>query len=150
MRHSNVTAAVVRTPQATPATPSNGHLPATRGSADGPAAQTICNAVVAAFKRTCGRGPTKVKAYMLEDAVAVVARGMLTTLERTLVKGGHEQLVSEARRALYDEVARECRASIEQATGQRVVGWQTQVDPSADRTLALVRLQPSPVADPHR
>jgi uncharacterized protein YbcI len=141
MRHRDITADVVRFPQATPAT---------AGSADGPAAQAICNAVVAAFKRTCGRGPTKVKAYMLEDAIAVVARGMLTTLEQTLVKGGHEQLVFEARRALYDDVARECRASIEQATGQRVVGWQTQVDPSADRTLALVRLQPSPVADPDR
>lgn len=87
---------------------------------------------------------------MLEGAVAVVAQGMLTTLERTLVKRGHEQLVSEARRALYDEVASECRAAIEQATRQRVAGWQTHVDPGADRTVALVRLEPSPIADPHR
>jgi uncharacterized protein YbcI len=123
--------------------------PTTLDSADGPAVVAICNAVVAAFKRSSGRGPTEVKAYMLEDSVAVVARGMLTTLERTLVRGGHEQLVTEARRVLDDEVARECRAAIEQATRQRVVGWQTQVDPSADRALALVLLEPFPAADPH-
>jgi uncharacterized protein YbcI len=110
----------------------------------------ICNAVVAAFKRSCGRGPTKVKAYMLEDGVAIVAQDTLTSLERTLLRGGHEQLVREARRVLDDEVAQECRTPIEEATGRRVVGWQTQLDPRADRALALVRLQPSPVADPHR
>jgi hypothetical protein len=32
-----------------------------------------------------------------------------------------------------------------------VVGWQSQVDPCADRAFALVRLQPhSPVADRQR
>lgn len=111
----------------------------------------ICNAVVGALKRVCGKGPTKVKAYSLDEHVAVVAQDMLTTLERTLVQSGHEQLVREARRVLADEVAKECRAAIEQATGRSVVGWQSQVDPCADRTFALVRLQPlSPVADPQR
>jgi uncharacterized protein YbcI len=118
-------------------------------SPDGPAASAICNAVVGAFKRTCGKGPTRVKAYGLDDHVAVVAQDLLTTLERTLVRTGSEQLVREARRVLADEVARECRAEIEQVTGQRVVGWQSQVDPCADRTVALVRLEPrSPAADP--
>jgi uncharacterized protein YbcI len=106
----------------------------------------ICDSVVGALKRVCGKGPTKVKAYSLDDHVAVVAEDMLTTLERTLVQSGHEQLVREARRVLADEVARECRAGIEQATGQSVVGWQSEVDPCADSAFALVRLQPlSPV-----
>jgi len=89
-----------------------------------------------------------VKAYGLDDHVAVVAQDILTTLERKLVQSGSEQLVQEARRALADEVAKECRAEIEQATGQRVVGWQSQVDPRADSAFALVRLQSlSPPAD---
>ena len=88
------------------------------------------------------------KAYGLDDHVAVVAQDILTTLERKLVQSGSEQLVQEARRALADEVAKECRAEIEQATGQRVVGWQSQVDPRADSAFALVRLQSlSPPAD---
>jgi uncharacterized protein YbcI len=149
-RFRNATSGVDVPEHATCATPSNGHRPTTLRSTDGAAASAVCNTVVAAFKRSCGKGPTKVKAYVLEDLVAVVAQDILTTLERTLVRGGHEQLVREALRALDDEVANECGAAIEQATGQRVAGWQTQIDPSADRALAVIQLEPSPVADLHR
>jgi uncharacterized protein YbcI len=89
-----------------------------------------------------------VKAYALDDHVAVLAQDILTQLERKLVQSGSEQLVQDARRALADEVAKECRAEIEQATGQRVVGWQSHVDPCAGSAFALVRLQPlSPAVD---
>ena len=113
-----------------------------RGTIDGPAAMTISNAITEALKQTCGKGPTKVKAYNTHGDVAVVAQDMLTTLERTLVQDGHEQLVSEARQVLIERVAKECRATIEQATGRRVAGWQTEVNPRADRALILVQLGP--------
>ena len=108
----------------------------------GPAALAICNAITGALKRSSGKGPTKVKAYSEHDHVAVIVQDMLTTLERTLVQDGHEQLVSEARQVLTGRVANECRATIEQATGQRVVGWQTEVNPSADCAFTLIQLQP--------
>jgi uncharacterized protein YbcI len=108
----------------------------------GPAAMAICNAITVALKQSCGKGPTKVKAYTMHDQVAVVVEDMLTTLERTLVQNGHEQLVSEARQVLVGRAAKECRATIEQATGRRVVGWQTEVNPSADSAFTLVQLQP--------
>jgi hypothetical protein len=60
----------------------------------------------------------------------------------TLVQDGHEQLVREARQVLTGRVANDCRATIEQATGRRVVGWQTEVNPSADRAFTLIQLQP--------
>ena len=88
---------------------------------------TICNAMTVALKQSCGKGPTKVKAYNTHDEVAVVVQDMLTTLEKTLVQEGHEQLVGEARQGLIQRAAKECRSTIEQATGQRVVGWQTEV-----------------------
>ena len=113
-----------------------------RRSTDGPAAMAICNAITGALKQSCGKGPTQVKAYSTHDHVAVVVQDMLTTLERTLVQDGHEQLVSEARQVLIDRVAKECRATIEQATGRRVVGWQTEVNPSGDRAYTMVQLQP--------
>jgi uncharacterized protein YbcI len=127
---------------ASTARPGNGNAGPVRGTIDGPAAMTICNAITEALKQSCGKGPTKVKAYNTHDDVAVVVKDMLTTLERTLVQDGHEQLVSEARQGLIERVAEECRATIEQATGRRVVGWQTEVDPSADRAITLVQLQP--------
>jgi uncharacterized protein YbcI len=113
-----------------------------RGAIDGPAAMTISNAITEALKQSCGKGPTKMKAYNTHDDVAVDLQDMLTTLEITLVQDGHEQLVSDARQVLIGRVAKECRATIEQATGRRVVGWQTEVNPSADRALMLVQLQP--------
>jgi uncharacterized protein YbcI len=109
---------------------------------EGAAATAICNAVVGALKQSCGKGPTKAKAYPLGDHVAVVVGDTLTTLERTLVRKGHENLVREARQVLVDEVAEACRAPIEEATGKRVVGWLCEVDPNADRTFALIRLEP--------
>jgi uncharacterized protein YbcI len=149
--HPNATGGVPAADAPASATRTNGQSRPPAGSTDGAAAVAICNAVVGALKRVCGKGPTKVKAYSLDEHVAVVAQDMLTTLERTLVQSGHEQLVREARRVLADEVAKECRAAIEQATGQSVVGWQSQVDPRADRAFALVRLQPlPPVAAPQR
>ena len=102
----------------------------------------ICNAVVGALKRSCGKGPTKVKAYPLDDQVAVVVENTLTPLEQTLIRKGYEGLVYEARRVLADEVAEACRTPIEDATGRRVIGWLSQVDPNADRAVALVRLEP--------
>jgi uncharacterized protein YbcI len=151
IQHRNAVAGVSASEDPASAMPSNRQSRPPRGSTDGAAATAICNAVVGALKRVCGKGPTKVKAYSLDEHVAVVAQDMLTTLERTLVQSGHEQLVREARRVLADEVAKECRAAIEQATGQSVVGWQSQIDPRADRAFALVRLQPpSPVADPQQ
>jgi uncharacterized protein YbcI len=120
----------------------NGQRRPPRGAGDGAAAMAICNAVTGALKQSCGKGPTKVKAYTLHDHVVVVVQDMLTTLEKTLVQSGHEQLVREARHALAAQVAKESRATIEQATGRRVIGWQTEVNPSPDRAFALVRLQP--------
>src|SRR3954468_717878 len=97
-----------------------------RDTIDGPAAMTISNAITGALKQSCGKGPTKVKAYNTHDDLAIVVQDMLTTLERTLVHDGHEQLVREARRVLIERVPRECRSTIEQATGRLVVGWQTE------------------------
>lgn len=150
IQHPNAIAGVSASDDPASAMRSKGQSRPPRGT-DGEAAKAICNSVVGALKRVCGKGPTKVKAYRLDEHVAVVAQDMLTTLERMLVQSGHEQLVREARRVLADEVARECRAAIEQATGQSVVGWQSEVDPCADCAFALVRLQPlSPVPDPRR
>ena len=118
------------------------HPTAGVATTDGPAAMAICNAITGALKRSSGKGPTKVKAYSTHDHVAVVVQDMLTTLERTLVQDGHEQLVREARQVLTGRVAKQCRTTIEQATGRRVVGWQTEVNPSADRAITLVQLQP--------
>jgi uncharacterized protein YbcI len=142
VQDGNATAGAATAAAAESARLSDGHRRQQRDASEGTAAMAICNAMVGALKRLCGKGPTKVKAYGRDDHVAVVTRDTLTTLERTLVRSGHEQLVREARTVLTDEVVKECRETIEQATGRRIVGWESQVNPSADRAIALVWLQP--------
>jgi uncharacterized protein YbcI len=142
IHHRNATASGETPDGAASPTAGNRQRRPPRGAGDGAAAMAICNAVTGALKQSCGKGATKVKAYTLHDHVAVVVQDMLTTLEKTLVQNGHEQLVRDARHALAAQVADEVRATIEQATGRRVIGWQTEVYPSADRAFTLVTLQP--------
>jgi uncharacterized protein YbcI len=138
----NTTAGVATADGAASATATKRQCRPRQGTTGGPVAMAICNAITGALKQSCGKGPTKVKAYTMHDQVAVVVEDMLTTLERTLVQNGHEQLVSEARQVLVGRAAKECRATIEQATGRRVVGWQTEVNPTAGSAFTLVQLQP--------
>ena len=101
---------------------------------------TICNAITAALKQSCGR---EVKAYNMHDDATVVVQDMLTTLERTLVDDGPEQLVSEARHMLIGRLSEECRANIEQATGAacgQMADRRSTRAPTA--RLMLVKLQP--------
>jgi uncharacterized protein YbcI len=143
IQHPNAAATLPAAEDRASAMRSNGPPRPPRGSIDGAAATAVCNAMVAALKRVCGKGPTKVKAYGLDEHIAVVAQDMLTPLERTLVQSGNEHLVREARHVLADEVSEQCRAAIEHATGHSVVGWQSQIDPSADTGFTLVRLHPA-------
>lgn len=121
-------------------------LPQTPGLsrlADGPTAMAICNALVAALKRRCGKGPTKLKSYGLDqDLVVIVGTDALTAVEKSLVEAGRGDLVQEARRALADEVTDDCRAAIEEATARRMAGLLIQVDPTSDRLFAVLRLEP--------
>jgi uncharacterized protein YbcI len=110
---------------------------------DGRTTTAICNALVGALKRVCGKGPTRVKAYAVEDdVVLVVANDALTPVERTLVEGGHAHLVEEARRALAEEVSNDCRATIEVEAGRRVASMLIQVDPPSDSLFATLRFEP--------
>ena len=110
---------------------------------EGPVAAAICNALVTALKRKCGKGPTRMKAYTLEDdIVLLVGSETLTAVEKTLVEGGNARLVQEARRALAEEIAEDCRPAIEVAAGRPVASLLTQVDPLSDSLFAFLRLEP--------
>jgi Na+-translocating membrane potential-generating system (MpsC) len=47
------------------------------------------------FAECYGRGPTKAKTYMVDDYVFTVLENILTTVERTLVNNGREDLVRQ-------------------------------------------------------
>jgi uncharacterized protein YbcI len=87
----------------------------------------VSNAVVGIFREYYGRGPTKAKAYLNDDYLVVVTEDILTTVERTLVDHGHEDLVRRVRLTFQEAVADRFRGAVEQVLGRRVLSYHSQV-----------------------
>lgn len=87
----------------------------------------VSNAMVSAMKKYYGKGPTRVKSYMVDDYLFVAMRDPLTVVEHTLLRAGRHDLVREYRQAFQNEMAGEFSAQIEELTGRRVLTYQSQI-----------------------
>ena len=112
---------------------------------DGQLAATISNVVVQALTRTTGRGPTKAKTTLGENAVFVVLQDTLTVGEQTLTDSGEGQAVLDLRRRwqriMEDDVSRE----IEEVTGRRVIGFMSDNHIDPDLAVEVFVLEPRPL-----
>ncbi len=98
---------------------------------DGELALAISNAVVGELSATTGRGPTKARTTLGDNAVFVVLQDTLTRGERNLVDAGESDAVLGLRR-LWQKVMREsCSRRIAELTGRKVVGFMSDnhIDP---------------------
>ena len=93
----------------------------------GQARADISNAVVAILSECYGRGPTKAKTYIVDEYVLTVTEDILTTVERTLVKRGEEELVRTMRLRFQEAVANRFTGAVEAATGRRVIAYHSQI-----------------------
>ncbi len=91
----------------------------------------ISDGMVALLKEFYGRGPTRAKSYYENDLVVCVLRGGFSQVEQTLLEGGRGTAVIQQRMAFQDLMRDRFEAVIEQATGQRVIGFMSgnQQDP---------------------
>jgi uncharacterized protein YbcI len=87
----------------------------------------VSNAVVAIFSESYGRGPTKAKSYAFDNYVVTVIEDILTTVERTLVDAGEEELVRRVRLTFQAAVADRIMSAVSEALGRRVVTYHSQV-----------------------
>jgi uncharacterized protein YbcI len=87
----------------------------------------VSNAVVGIFRDCYGRGPTKAKTYMVDDYVFTVLEDILTTVERTLVDKGHEDLVRSVRLTFQEAIAERFKAAVAEAIGRNVLAFHSQV-----------------------
>ena len=87
----------------------------------------ISNAIVRIFTDCYGRGPTKAKTYMFDNYVVCVLEDILTTVERTLVKHGHEELVRQVRLTFQEATADRFTGAVSDILGRRVVTYHSQV-----------------------
>jgi len=104
--------------------------------ADGPMLMEVANAVVTACKTHAGKGPERARAHLRPNALYVVLQDWTTVAERTLLAGGRQDLVSESRCHLHDQVADAARSTVEDATGRTVIASRSHID--FNRNTAIV------------
>jgi uncharacterized protein YbcI len=95
--------------------------------ASGERLAAISNAVVAIFSECYGRGPTKAKSYVFDNYVLCVLEDILTTVERTLVERGHEDLVRTVRLTFQEAVSDRFTDAASEIMGRKVISYHSQV-----------------------
>jgi uncharacterized protein YbcI len=95
--------------------------------ASGERLAAISNAVVRIFSECYGRGPTKAKSYLFDNYVVCVLEDILTTVERTLVEKGEEELVRKVRLTFQEAVADRFTEAVSEITGRKVIAYHSQV-----------------------
>jgi uncharacterized protein YbcI len=102
----------------------------------------ITNGIVQLFSRYYGRGPTRAKSYLLDDAyVVTVLRDTLTTVERTLAESGHGDQVRSVRLTFQETMSDEFKSVVERILGRRVAAYHSQLLIDADLGFELFVLE---------
>jgi uncharacterized protein YbcI len=119
-----------------------------RGSKDhGDVLTAISDGIVALLKEFYGRGPTRAKSYYADDLVVCVLRGGFSRVEQTLMDGGRGAAVIQQRMEFQDVMRGRFEAVIEQATGQRVIGFMSGNQQDPDIMCEVFILQPTDLVD---
>src|SRR3954470_13135552 len=84
---------------------------------DGQLTSAISNTVVQTLRHTTGRGPTKARTTLGENAVFVVLQDSLTRGERVRTDPGESTAFLALRRRWQSVMETDLRASIEELTG---------------------------------
>jgi len=111
-----------------------------RGRSLGDARLVIANGIVKLHAEYYGRGPTKGKAYVTEDLVAVVLEETFTQAERTLIDRGERDAIQQIRRRFQQQMADQFTAVVEQATGRKVRAFLSETNLEADVAVEIFLL----------
>ena len=104
---------------------------------EGNARQTIANEIVKLQSEYYGRGPTRAKAYISGDLVAIVLEETFTPAEKTLIERGEAEGVRDIRRRFQQAMRDQFVSIVEQATGRRVRSFISDTDLEQDLSVEL-------------
>lgn len=105
----------------------------------------ITNGIVGLFSEYYGRGPTRAKSFLLDDVYLVtVLRDTMTTVERTLVDGGHAAQVRSVRLTFQEAMADAFKGVVESALGRTVVSYHSQLLVDSDIGFEMFVLEEPP------
>jgi uncharacterized protein YbcI len=103
----------------------------------GRARAAISNELTRLHREYYGRGPTRARAYIQDDLVAVVLEETFTRAERTLVDRGEIDAIQQIRRRFQQQMADEFTAVVEQATGRKVRAFLSETNLEADVSVEI-------------
>ena len=108
----------------------------------GKAAVAISNAAVQLTREYTGRGPTKAKTTITDDLVVIVMRDTMLKAEKTLAEHGEAQTVVDVRRRFQDAMREDYVATVEEATGRRVLAFLSDNHIDPDLAVEIFVLEP--------
>jgi uncharacterized protein YbcI len=121
----------------------------TRPENHGEVLTAISDGLVALLKEFYGRGPTRAKSYFEDDLVVCVLRGGFSRVEQTLLDGGRGPAVIQQRMEFQDVMRQRFEAVIEDATGQRVIGFMSGNQQEPDMMCEVFILATTDLIDEH-
>jgi len=107
---------------------------------DGALRTRISNEIVRLHSEYYGRGPTKAKAYVDGDLIAVVLEETFTPAEKTLIARGEAEGIQDIRRRFQRAMEGQFRSVVEQATGRQVRSFLSETDLENDISVELFLL----------
>jgi uncharacterized protein YbcI len=104
---------------------------ATIGERSGNLNRDISQAMVALFKESTGRGPTRARTYLENGLVITVLYDTMTKAERTLLNDHKEDVVRDLRRIFQGTFRKSAIEIVERLTGEKVLAFLSDhaVDP---------------------
>lgn len=92
----------------------------------------ISNQLTRSHRESFGRGAGNVKTVIQKGFVITFLEDVYTPFEKTMISGGHEKLVMEARFAFQQMKRDEYREIVESVTGRKVRAFlsQNHIDPA--------------------
>jgi uncharacterized protein YbcI len=106
-------------------------------------ARDISNGISHNHRKHFGRGPTSVRTSIHNDYVITYLEGIYTPIERTLIEGGKQNILMDARLAYQELMREEFITIVEQNTGRKVRAFMSQNHVSPDIAAELFFLEPS-------
>jgi uncharacterized protein YbcI len=98
-----------------------------------------------------GKGPTRAKAYMVNDTLVCLLEGGFTTVERTLIDQGNADAVHDIRHSFQSAMEDRFTRVVETATERKVIAYMSQIHHDPDIAVEVFVLEPvdHPVVDEH-
>jgi uncharacterized protein YbcI len=90
-----------------------------------------------------GKGPSKARAYLVDDTVMSILEGGFTTVEATLIAEGKSEAVHDIRHSFQIAMEERFRAVVEKATGRKVIAYMSQIHTNPDMAVELFVLEPA-------